>query len=295
MKIGYPCINRSIGCKASSTFRLASCSEERIKSAAVNNLECLSRILEFNADKGLLFFRISSDIVPFASHPVCTFKWKSYFRKRFRQVGRLIKGHGFRISMHPDQFIVLNSPDEDVVKRSMAELEYHADLMELLGLDAKAKIQLHVGGAYGDKESAVERFIQNHSILKPKVRSRLVIENDERLYSAKDCLEISERAGIPVLFDSFHHSLLNKGESISDALRYASKTWRRKDGILMVDYSSQKKGSRPGTHAESLDKRDFRNFLDSSNGIDFDLMLEIKDKEKSALNALDILVYRSMI
>ncbi len=289
MKLGYPCINRSIGCTANSTFRLASYSEERLVAAVQNNLDCLYRILKYNSENGFLFFRISSDLVPFASHPACKFDWAGHFRKKFREIGGFIRENGMRISMHPDQFVLINSPRKGVVRRSIAELEYHAMVLDALGLDRTAKIQIHVGGVYGKKEKAVGRFEKNYKKLGSRIRRRLVVENDDRLYGLVDCLELSKRTGVPVVFDSFHHECLNKGESFGDAVKMAAKTWGKKDGMLMADYSSQEKNARKGKHVESINLRHFRMFVEETRGIDFDVMLEVKDKEKSAQRALRLL------
>jgi UV DNA damage endonuclease len=286
MKLGYPCINRSIGCTANHTFRLANYSKEKLIETVDKNFSCLEKILHWNAANGFFFFRISSDIVPFASHPVCRFKWETHFADRFLSIGRFIKKNKIRISMHPDQFVLINSPDQDIVKRSIAELKYHAKVLDAMKLDQSAKIQIHVGGVYGDKESAIQRFVSNYKKLPLDMRRRLVVENDERLYSLKDCLSISAQAGIPVLFDSFHHECNNNGESIREAAMLASKTWKKKDGVLMVDYSSQETGRRKGAHCQSIDLKHFRGFIKETQGMDFDLMLEIKDKENSAKKAL---------
>jgi UV DNA damage endonuclease len=289
MRIGYPCLNRSIGCTSSRTFRLASYSPERLAGAVAANLECLQRILEFNRANGLLFFRVTSDLVPFASHPVCRVPWQEEFAPRFAALGRFIRRQRMRVSMHPDQFTLINSPDEGIFRRSAAELEYHAAVLDLLGLDNTARIQIHAGGAYGDKPAAIGRFCRRFELLAEAVRRRLAVENDDRLFTVADCLEISRRTGVPVLFDSFHHRLNNRGEKEAEALARAAATWQRRHGPLMVDYSSQKKGARPGSHAESIDLRHFARFVASAAGIDCDVMLEIKDKEKSALRARDYL------
>ncbi|HAH06808.1 MAG TPA: UV DNA damage repair endonuclease UvsE [Elusimicrobia bacterium] len=289
MRIGYPCINRSIGCTANSRFRLASYTPARLKETLARNLACLERILHFNAENDLRFFRVSSDLVPFASHPVCRVDWGRLFRREFARLGRFIRSEGFRVSMHPDQFVLLNALEEGIVERSVAELEYHARVLELLGLDRTAKIQIHVGGVYGERPAAMERFVRRYEGLPRFVRRRLVIENDDRLYPLADCLELHRRTGVPVLFDSFHHALLNRGESLSAALRSAAATWKPADGRAMMDYSSQERGRRAGAHAESLSLADFRRFLQAARRHDPDVMLEIKDKEASALKALDLL------
>ena len=288
MRIGYPCINRSIGCTASGTFRLASYTEERLKKTVKENLACLSRILAYNVQHGMLFFRITSDLVPFASHTICTFPWQEHFAGEFGRIGEYIRQHGFRISMHPDQFVLLNAPDNGVFQRSIADLVYQTQVLDLMGLDTTAKVQIHVGGAYGDKPLSMDRFADRYELLDPVIRNRLVIENDERLYTISDCLAIHERTGIPVIADSFHHALHNNGERFAYLLEPLKATWKAHDGIPMVDYSSQEPGKRVGAHAEHIVPEDFRQFLNETRMADFDIMLEIKDKEKSARSALDI-------
>jgi UV DNA damage endonuclease len=288
MRIGYPCINRSIGCTASRTFRLASYTEERMRDTVNGNLACLEKILAYNVRHGMLFFRITSDLVPFASHPVCTFPWQDEFAGVFEKTGEYIRQHGFRISLHPDQFVLLNAPDKGVLQRSIADLGYQVQLLDLMGLDRSAKVQVHVGGVYGDKPAAIDRFVKQYDLLDTAIRDRLVIENDERLYSLSDCLAIHERTGIPVIADTFHYSLYNTGEQFTALLDPVRKTWKARDGIPMVDYSSQEPGKRVGAHALHIVAEDFRQFLKETLPADFDIMLEIKDKEKSALAALGI-------
>jgi UV DNA damage endonuclease len=290
VRLGYPCINYSIGCKAGSKFRLGSYSEERMYNVVKNNLTCLQKILQYNLKHDFLFFRISSDIVPFASHPICKFNWIRVFREEFESIGNFIKNNNMRISMHPGQYILLNAKDEKIRFRSIAELTYHCNVLDSLGLDESAKIQIHIGGAYGDKVQALTRFVNVYELLEPKVRRRLVIENDDRLFSLKDCLDIHALTGIPIVFDTFHHRLLNNGESLSEAIQKAGCTWDKKhDGLLMMDYSEQEVGERLGVHSYEINIESFIHFLQSVKEFDFDLMLEIKDKEKSALQAKPII------
>ncbi len=292
MRIGYPCINRSIGCTANRTFRLGSYSGEKLAATVEENLACLERILSFNRAKRILFFRISSDIIPFASHPVMDHPWMEVFGERFRALGKLIRKSGMRISMHPDQFTLINSPGEPIFRRSGAELRYHAGILDLMDLGTAAKIQIHVGGVYGDRELAIDRFIVRSSQLDEAILRHLVIENDDRRFPLADCLRIYRETGLPVLLDTFHHELNNRGESLPEAIASASETWHPRDGVPMVDYSSQEPGKRAGSHAGKLDPGHFRRFLRATGDRNLDVMLEIKDKERSALLALGIAARR---
>ena len=183
---------------------------------------------------------------------------------------------------------MINSPNEVIWERSSAELVYHAQVLDALGLDTAAKIQLHIGGVYGDKDKSIERFALRFGKLPELVKRRLVIENDDRLYTVHDCLNASMKTDIPVLFDTFHHSVNTTGETVKKALSQCAKTWKTSDGLPMVDYSSQALGERKGNHAESLDTEHFSEFLKITQENDFDIMLEIKDKEASALNAITL-------
>jgi len=288
MKIGYPCINLSIDCKGNRTFRLKSYSEERLVETIDNNLNCLQEMLRFNVAHKILFFRITSDLVPFASHPVCQFDWQKYFQDKFEHAGDYIRTHNIRISMHPDQFTLINSPDEEVYERSLRELIYHSEVLDLMELCTSAKIQLHVGGVYGDKTTSIRRFVDRYNKLPDTVKRRLVIENDDRSYTVQDCLQVSGMSDIPVLLDSFHSEVNSSGESLQDAVSLTALTWGQNDGILMLDYSCQQKNARKGSHSGTVNTDHFRKFLERTASYDFDIMLEIKDKERSALKAVEI-------
>lgn len=290
MRIGYPCINRSLApeWRSDRTFRLASYTPARFRETVAANLAGLAEILRYNVAPGFLFFRITSQLVPFASHPVCKVRWWQEFAAEFRALGRQVRESGMRISMHPDQFTLLNSPDPGIVGRSVAELLYQAQVLDTMELDTTAKLQIHVGGVYGDKPTAMARFTAAHTTLPEPVRRRLVIENDDRHYTLADCLNLHGHTGIPVLFDFFHHALNGDGRPVRVAVQAAAATWGTADGLLMTDYSSQQAGQRAGTHAESLDADDFARALRASRPCNFDIMLEIKDKEQSAAQALAV-------
>jgi UV DNA damage endonuclease len=291
MKIGYPCINHSIGKQTVSTFRLSSYTEEKFMQCVNYNLATLVEILKFNIANNFMFFRISSDMIPFASHPICKFDWKEYFKSNLIKIGQLIKDHDIRISMHPDQFVLINSKSQEIVNNSIRELEYHTELLDLMKLDYSAKVQIHIGGVYGDKEKAKKQFISNYkTLLSANIKKRLVIENDDHLYNLKDCIEIHEYIGIPILFDVFHHICFDNNLPLHIALQLSNNTWNHsKDGIMMIDYSNQELNQRKGKHSHTLDIKQFEKFILSVSNLDFDIILEIKDKEKSAKKAIEVI------
>jgi UV DNA damage endonuclease len=299
MKIGYPCINNSIPHTSPSTFRLASYSEDKLTQTVKGNLLHLGQILRYNVENNLRFFRITSDLIPFASHAICKLDWCGLFQSEFEQIGDYIKQQDIRISMHPDQFVILNSPNDTVLKNSINELRYHSKILDAMRLETTAKVQIHVGGVYGNKIEAIDRFVKtynNNSLIDDIIKRRLVIENDDHLFNLMDCLKINKQTGIPIIFDSFHHELFCNGEPLRIALREALLTWKKKaDGSAMVDYSSSNNSvkkedskGRKGKHAETIDAILFKKFLEETEGLDFDIMLEIKDKEKSALRGLKV-------
>jgi UV DNA damage endonuclease len=245
-------------------------------------------MLRFNVDHNLLFFRITSGLVPFASHPVCQFDWRRYFKDQLSSIGAFIRVNNIRISMHPGQYTLLNSHDGGILARSIKELQYHADVLDALDLDISAKIQIHIGGVYGDKHKSVQRFIERYRNLDEALKRRLVIENDDRSYTIDDCMTIYRDTGIPILFDTFHHELNRSRSSSTTALANIARTWQNQDGIPMVDYSYHQNSGLKVNHAESIDISHFERFLTKTQPYDFDIMLEIKDKETSALKAVEI-------
>jgi UV DNA damage endonuclease len=289
MKIGYPCINSSLECRSSRTFRLKNYSESRLIKTIGNNLECLEKILEYNKSHNLLFFRITSDLIPFGSHPVLKYNWQEHFKKRFKRIGQFIKDSDMRITMHPGQYTVFNSNRQKVFKKAVKDLAYHIEVLDLMDLGATAKVQIHVGGVYGDKKGSINRFIERYENLNQSIKKRLIIENDEKSYSLVDCMKIHRKTSIPVVFDTFHHESNNNGEPIDKAFQSFTKTWDTHDGIPIIHYSSQNAHKGKFAHAKTIDLEHFKKILHKTKEFDYDIMLEIKNKEQSALQALEAL------
>ncbi len=291
MKIGFVgSANTTINCRPDKSFRLASYTKKKALEIIESNLTCIQKTIEFCIRNHFYFYRIA-DFIPFFSHSI-SISWvqiEEIFSELFLDIGKRIRNNDMRISMHPGQYTILNSPKEGVLNNSIKELEANVWILDKLKLDHTAKVQIHVGGIYGNKEEATLRFIKNFQRLPEFMKNRIVIENDDRLFDFKDCTALSKELNIPVVFDVFHHTIKNNNESTLESLNILGYLWDNKDGIPMVDWSYQEVDARMGKNANTIDLMLFKKFITEISDEDFDLMLEIRDKEKSALQAAKLL------
>lgn len=289
MSIGYACLTVGVLNTDMKSCVIRNASQDRLLDLIAHNLNSLENIIDYNISNDIKLFRISSDLIPFASNPVNMLPWWDIFVSKFSDIGEKIRNSGMRVSMHPGQYTILNSPYEDVVKRAIKDLNYHATVLDSLGLGMKHKIVLHIGGVYGDKKQAIKRFIENYNMLDDKVKNRLVIENDDKSYSICDVLEIGMELNIPVVYDNLHNATNPCHNQKSDSLWIdeCSKTWREKDGNQKIHYSQQDVSKKPGAHSSTIEINEFMNFYNSINSKDIDIMLEVKDKNLSAVKCIN--------
>jgi len=283
--IGYACAQ--VGGEAAKlvTLRLANATPDAIRAVIEKNLDALSAMLRYNADHGIGLFRISSDIIPFASHPAMTVDWRSEFGQTLRKIGQYIRDNGMRVSMHPGQYTVLNSPRAEVVQRAAEDLQYHAGFLDALGCDATCKIVVHIGGVYSGKQQAMDRFVTNYRALNERIRARLVIENDDRSYTAEDAVAIAKQTGMPVVFDVLHHKL-NHGQSELSPFTWidrCGRTWAKRDGKQKIHYAQSDPDRAAGAHARRIRAMEFLEFYNGLHDQTVDVMLEVKDKNLSAV------------
>jgi len=295
MRVGYACVNTQLP-SATRTLRLANVNDERLRELVAANLDALETILRWNLEHDIRVFRLSSETVPFGSHAANTLRWWEELDGRFAELGALLREGAMSISTHPGQFTVLGSPEERFVAASVAELDYHARLLEAFGLDGSHKIVVHAGGVYGDASAAAERFARAFARLSPAARARLVLENDER-WSLADVLPLARRIGVPVVFDVFHHELRPSLPELAvrEAVLLAAETWGPGDGRQEVHFSTQEPGRRAGAHSETIDLDAFARFADEVGDLELDCVLEVKDKERSALRARELLTGRPAV
>ena len=236
-QLGYACINmtlakQGISCNRSMIRRTFDAKGVAYASELIlENLRNLTKIVSWNNQNGIKVYRMSSNMFPWMSEYEFT-DLPDYDKicNLLKGIGTLAMENGQRLSFHPGQFCVLASPNEEVVLNAMNELDKSAQIMDLMGLPESrmAKINIHVGGAYGDKKSALERFCKNFLRLQPSAQARLTVENDDKanMYSVKDLYEgVYKVVGIPIVFDYFHHKFCTGDMTEEEALKLAASTW----------------------------------------------------------------------
>ena len=288
MKIGYACL-----CVAVEGTQLKSCirktaTPEHLLSLAGENFAALSNMVDYNIANQIALYRISSDIVPFGSAEAAALPWDEVYQDRLDAIAKRIADSGMRVSMHPGQYTVLNSPNPAVVRRAVEDLAYHARFLDALHLDATHKIILHVGGKYNDPTNAISRFVSVYRDLSPAITRRLVLENDGGIFNIAEVLELCHKIGAPAVYDNLHNAIHFADPARSDAewVSLCRKTWRAKDGAQKTHYSQQDPGKTRGAHSATIAIDPFWDYYHSLSDEKPDMMLEVKDKNRSAVKCV---------
>ena len=250
----------------------------------LKNVKDLDSIIDWNILNGYNFFRITSGLAPWKSE----YKWDDLpdideIRTWLYSAGVKAKTHNVRITSHPGPFNVLTSPHEHVVKNCVGDLTDHGDVFDMIGLSRTPynKINIHIGGAYGDKESAMKRFCENFELLPDSVKSRLTVENDDRasMYSVKDLYYgVYKRIGIPIVFDYHHHKFCSGDMSEQEALEMAISTWPS-DITPVVHYSESRRKEQLDETIRVQAHSDYIYDEINTYGHNIDIMVEAKHKE----------------
>jgi len=256
----------------------------KLSNLCLSNAEALRQAYGFCADTGIGCFRINSQILPLKTHPQITYRVEDLPEGKkiiatFCECGKLLRQHGLRASFHPDQFVVLNSPNPQTVANSLAEIEYQAEVAEWVGVDV---INVHGGGGYGDKKSALARFIEAFTQLSPAAQSRLTIENDDRTYTPAELLPVCRKLKIPLVYDVHHHRCLPDNLSLEKASDAALQTWNREPMFHLSSPIEGWGGKQPHRHHDYIDPADFPEYWRSLT-VDFTIEVEAKAKELAVL------------
>ncbi len=269
----------------------------------------LRAILDYLEEIDVRMYRISSDFAPYATHPEMP-QFHGQVREcaaELAEVGRVARERGIRLSMHPSQYVLLSAVNPEITAKGIADVDSQAALLDAMEQGPEAVVVLHLGGAYGDKDAAMARFVESWPRLSEGGRRRLVIENDETIYTVEDCLRVHEAVGVPVIFDHQHHNLNPGSLPVGEAARRALATWPAAV-TPKIHFSSPRMDSRIVTrgkrdveappllsqHADYVNPWEFAGFLrEVGPEADFDVMLEAKMKDSALLKLRrDLTKYR---
>ncbi|EPZ43533.1 UV DNA damage repair endonuclease UvsE [Alicyclobacillus acidoterrestris] len=254
----------------------------RILRIAEGNLANTLRILKYAFYEGIRIYRFSSKLIPLYGHEVTkSIDFMDELRPQLQEIGKYVTDKGFRVSFHPDHFTVLNSPKEDVFINAVDVLERHVHLLETMGLSTTAKLNIHVGGAYGDKTSAIERLYHHWNRVPNQVKQHILFENDDKTYTARDTLKICQHLGVPMTLDVHHHYCNNDGQTdLSPMLEDIFATWKDTQLVPKVHMSSPKSARDFRAHADFVNVDELCHFLDLVRPLDTDLDMMIEAKQK---------------
>lgn len=295
IRLGYVAISNVLGKKvtSSSTVTFTNYNKitseekklEKLKSVTSSNLNALQELLRYNIENNIHFYRITSALIPLVTHPEVGY-WghREIFKKDFEYIGRLIKNSNMRVDTHPDEFNVINSNNPKVVENTLKNLMRQVEWFEDMNYK-DGKMVIHVGGATGGKEDAIERFIKHFNEFPKELKEKLIIENDDRTYTAKETLNLCKTLNIPMVLDIHHHNCNNYGEDIKDILDDILNTWKNESLPPKMHFSSPKDRSLidkvDKRHSDFIDAKDFITFIETLKGFnkDIDIMLECKEKD----------------
>jgi len=294
INLGYACINATLQAKKITCNRgmiKRTFQTKGIKYAseiALSNVKAFRKIVDWNIAHSISVYRMTSCMFPwFSEYDIFTLPDIDAIADIMSEIGEISLSGKQRLSFHPGPFNCLGSPNEDVVRKTIAELDAHSIQMDIMGLpqSPQAKINIHIGGAYGEHQKTLDRFCRNFERLLPSTRERLTVENDDRasLFSTKMLYDgVSSRIGIPIVFDSHHHELGPQDATYKEAFYMARETWQNRGVKQQCHHSNSKKAYEDKSVRDSAHSdwyyTPFENF-----GEEVDVVLECKMKEKALL------------
>ncbi len=251
---------------------------ENLAALCRENARSLRQALLFCRDHGIGDFRINSQILPLKTHPELGYGLSDLpegdaIVREFTKCGDFCRQHHIRTTFHPDQFILLSSLRPDVTEKSLADLVYQAEAAKWVGADV---INIHGGGAYGDKPAALKRLATEIEKLPDAVRARLTLENDDRTYTPADLLPVCRDLEIPLVYDVHHHRCLPDGISVEKTTTAALETWPREPLFHVSSPLNGWTGKNPAPHHDYINAADFP---DCWKHLDITVEIEAKAKE----------------
>lgn len=262
---------------------------EKLLALTKLNLHHTLRMLYYNLAHEIELYRLSSSLVPLATHPEILWDFVTPFQSEWKELGDVIKKNHLRVSFHPNQFTLFTSEQTKITDNAVMDMEYHYRMFEAMGVEDRGMMNIHIGGAYGDKVETIVRFHENLKKLPPHIKRAMTLENDDKTYNAEETLMACEKEKVPFVFD-YHHHMANLCETpLEDLLPRIFQTWDDVDLIPKIHISSPKGEKEFRSHADFVDLEFILPFLKlvKELGQDVDFMIEAKKKDQAALKLVE--------
>jgi len=258
---------------------------EKLMEVTSKNLEHTMRILYYNAAHEIKLYRFSSSLVPLATHPEVMWDFVTPFKEKWEELGELINRFEIRPSFHPNQFTLFTSSRDEITQNAIRDMEFHYKMLEAMRIEKKGIINIHIGGAYGDKDASINRFHQNLKKLPQEIRAQMTLENDYKTYTILETLKVSEKEKIPMILDYHHHQANQGGLDLALYLKRIFQTWEKSGQVPKVHISSPKSENAYRSHADFVSLEFVLPFLKIAKDLnqDFDVMVEAKQKDLAML------------
>lgn len=296
IRLGYACICTSLdGLTSSKNYQYSKfCKEndyQKLDRIIKTNLTNLSSILKFNAKNNIHFYRITSNLIPLATHPNINFDYTKNYKNEYETISKIIKESNMRVDFHPSTYCVLNSTRAEVVESTIKILEYHYKLLENFNIENKL-ILIHIGSNTFGKKNSLARFINNYKLLPQNIKKVIAIENDDKTFTIDDCLYLANILKIRVVLDYHHFLCNNTGIDIDNYLEEVFKTWGKQ--TPKIHFSSPKNSKNKRAHNDYIDCNAFLAFLDKVKKYrkSIDIMLEAKAKDEALFRLIRQLKYQ---
>lgn len=252
------------------------------------NIKSTRRMLLYNIAHEIELYRLSSSIVPLATHPEVMWDFVTPFQKEWQELGDIIRKHQLRVSFHPNQFTLFTSPQNKITDNAVIDMEYHYRMLEAMGVEKNAVLNIHIGGAYGDKMETIQRFHQNLQKLPAHIKEVMTLENDDKTYNADETLLACEKESVRFVFD-YHHHMANLGDlSLTEILSRTVATWEKTNLPPKIHVSSPKSEKAYRSHADYVDVEFLMPLIGALKElkVDVDFMIEAKSKDLAMLQLI---------
>lgn len=300
VRLGYACLSKAMNnITTSSTITYTNYINKnytvnKLLDVTKSNLDALKELLIYNVKNNIHFYRLTSKLVPLATHDKVSFDYIKPLDNKYKEIGNIINDSNMWVDTHPDQYAVLNSVDKKIIKNTFEILQYHYKVLKALEINNPIII-LHVGSSACGKKASITRFINNFNKLPEHIQKCITVENDDKIYNIKDVLNLCTKLNIPMVLDYHHYICNNDEEKIEDYIKEIMNTWKNINPKFHFSSPKSKLKKEFRSHHDYINSDDFIKFINilKPYNKDVDIMLEAKAKDDAISRLVRELKYKT--